>query len=112
MHSHEGEDENLREAARSQARNKLVRAAGRCKGSFLRTHYPLRKTPEISPIFKADKVMLHVSGEKDGKSSLVYARIGRCRPAWRGACAAVPRRYVLHQVKRGASIILEPPALA
>jgi len=50
----------------------------------------------ISPIFTADSVSLHVSPEKDGKSDLVYARIGRCqgRPAWRGACAAVPRRYV------------------
>jgi hypothetical protein len=37
-----------------------------------------------------------VSREKDGKSGLVSARIGRCqrRPAWRGPCAAVPRRYM------------------
>jgi Polysaccharide deacetylase len=57
---------------------------------------PLPKSRLISPIFTADSVSLHVSPEKDGKSGLVYARIGRCqgRPAWRGACAAVPRRYV------------------
>ena len=57
---------------------------------------PLPKSRLISPIFTADSVSLHVSPEKDGKSDLVYARIGRCqgRPAWRGACAAVPRRYV------------------
>ena len=34
-----------------------------------------RNTPENSPIFKADKVTLPVSREKDGKSGLVYARI-------------------------------------
>jgi hypothetical protein len=57
---------------------------------------PLPKSRLIFPIFTADSVSLHVSPEKDGKSGLVYARIGRCqgRPAWRGACAAVPRRYV------------------
>jgi len=57
----------------------------------------LRQKPlQISPIFKADTVRLHVSREKDGKSGLLYAQIGRfqSRPASRGACAAVPRRYV------------------
>jgi len=40
----------------------------------------------------ADKVTLHVSREKEGKSGLVYARIGRCqgRPAWRGAALRCP----------------------
>jgi hypothetical protein len=32
-----------------------------------------QKLPEIWPIFKADKVTLHVSREKDGKWRLVYA---------------------------------------
>jgi hypothetical protein len=34
---------------------------------------PRQKLPEISPIFKADTVRLHVSREKDGKLRLVYA---------------------------------------
>jgi hypothetical protein len=34
---------------------------------------PLQKTPQISPIFKADTVRLHVSREKDGKLHLVDA---------------------------------------
>jgi len=34
---------------------------------------PRQKLPEISPIFKADTVRLHVSREKDGKLPLVYA---------------------------------------
>jgi hypothetical protein len=34
---------------------------------------PLQKAPQISPIFKADTVRLHVSREKDGKWRLVYA---------------------------------------
>jgi len=34
---------------------------------------PRQKLPEISPIFKADTVRLHVSREKDGKWRLVYA---------------------------------------
>jgi hypothetical protein len=57
---------------------------------------PRQKQPRISPIFISDKVTLHVSREKDGKSGLLYAQIGRFqnRPASRGACAAVPRRYV------------------
>jgi len=65
-------------------------------GKARRDEHPLPKSRLISPIFTADSVSLHVSPEKDGKSDLVYARIGRCqgRPAWRGACAAVPRRYV------------------
>jgi hypothetical protein len=55
-----------------------------------------QKLPEISPIFISDKVRLHVSREKDGKSGLLYAQIGRFqnRPASRGACASVTRRYV------------------
>jgi hypothetical protein len=57
---------------------------------------PRQKLPEISPIFISDKVTLHVSREKEGKSGLLYAQIGRFqnRPASRGACAPVPRRYV------------------
>jgi hypothetical protein len=57
---------------------------------------PLPKSRLISPIFTADSVSLHVSPEKDGKSGLVYVQIERFqgRPASRGACAAVPRRYV------------------
>jgi hypothetical protein len=57
---------------------------------------PREKPPQISPIFISDKVTLHVSREKDGKSGLLYAQIGRFqnRPASRGACAPVPRRYV------------------
>jgi hypothetical protein len=34
---------------------------------------PRQKLPEISPIFKADKVTLAVSREKDGKLRVVYA---------------------------------------
>jgi hypothetical protein len=39
-----------------------------------------------------DRAPHHVSRRKRRKSSLVYARVGRCqgRSAWRGACAAVP----------------------
>jgi hypothetical protein len=68
------------------------------------------KSRPIDPLFKADSVVLAVSAEKDGNLRVVYARIGRCqgRPAWRGAQAAVARRYVLHQVKRGASITIGP----
>jgi hypothetical protein len=57
---------------------------------------PLQKAPQISLIFISDKVTLHVSREKDEKSGLLYAQIGRFqnRPASRGACAPVPRRYV------------------
>ena len=64
----------------------------------------------IDPVFRADSVVLAISAEKDGNLRVVYGRIGRCqgRPAWRGACAAVPRRYVLHQVKRGAPITSAP----
>jgi hypothetical protein len=38
---------------------------------------PRQKLPEISPIFKADTVTLHVSREKDGKLRLGYAGIRR-----------------------------------
>jgi hypothetical protein len=57
---------------------------------------PRGKPPQISPIFISDKVTLHVSREKDGKSGLLYAQSGRFqnRAASRGACAPVPRRYV------------------
>jgi hypothetical protein len=60
------------------------------------SHTPLRKTPQISPIFTSEKVTPTVSREKDEKSGLLYAQIGRFqnRAASRGACAAVPRRYV------------------
>jgi len=34
---------------------------------------PRQKLPEISPIFKADTMRLHVSREKDGKLRLVDA---------------------------------------
>ena len=34
---------------------------------------PRQKLPEISPIFKADTVRLHVSRGKDGKLRFVYA---------------------------------------
>jgi hypothetical protein len=34
---------------------------------------PQQKAPQISPIFTADKVTLHVSREKDGKLHLVDA---------------------------------------
>jgi hypothetical protein len=62
----------------------------------LRVPAPRQKRPQISPIFISDKVRLHVLRKKDGKSGLLYAQIGRFqnRPASRGACAAVPRRYV------------------
>jgi hypothetical protein len=55
---------------------------------------PRQKPPQISPIFISEKVTLHVSREKDGKSGLFYAQIGRFqnRAASRGACAPVPRR--------------------
>jgi hypothetical protein len=57
---------------------------------------PQQKPPQISPIFISDKVVLDVSREKDGKSGPLYAQIGRfqARPASRGACAPVARRYV------------------
>jgi hypothetical protein len=60
---------------------------------------PLQKPPQTSPIFISDKVTLHVSREKDGKSGLVYARIGRWqgRPAWRDARAAVGERTMSHE---------------
>jgi hypothetical protein len=50
----------------------------------------------IDPVFRADSVVLAISAEKDGILRVLYARIGPCqgRPAWRGAQAAVPRRYV------------------
>jgi hypothetical protein len=38
---------------------------------------PRQKAPQISPIFKADTVRLHVSREKDGKLRLGYAGMGR-----------------------------------
>jgi hypothetical protein len=38
---------------------------------------PRQKPLQISPIFISDKVTLHVSREKDGKSGLLYAQIGR-----------------------------------
>ena len=41
------------------------------------SHTPLRKTVQISPIFTSDRVTLHVSREKDGKSGLLYAQFGR-----------------------------------
>ena len=81
-----------------------------------RRHPPLRcqapsarpRPARLDPVFRADSVVLAISAEKDGNLRVVYARIGRRqgRPAWRGAQAAVPRRYVLHQVKRGASITI------
>jgi hypothetical protein len=57
---------------------------------------PRGKAPQISPIFTSEKVTPTVSREQDGKSGLLYAQIGRFqnRPASRGACAPVPRRYV------------------
>jgi hypothetical protein len=56
---------------------------------------PLQKTPQISPIFKADSVTLHVSREKDGKLRLAYAGWddtkvvqadggGQARRGWKG----------------------------
>jgi radical SAM superfamily enzyme YgiQ (UPF0313 family) len=59
------------------------------------TPTPLQKTPQISPIFKADTVRLHVSREKDGKLRLVHARrddakivqldgCGQARRGWKG----------------------------
>src|SRR5689334_847499 len=37
------------------------------------SYTPLEKPPQISPIFKADKVTPHISREKDGKLRLAYA---------------------------------------
>ena len=37
------------------------------------TPAPRQNTPQISPIFQADTVRLHVSREKDGKFRLVCA---------------------------------------
>jgi hypothetical protein len=36
---------------------------------------PTPKSPQISPLFKADAVTLAVSAQKDGKLRLVYARL-------------------------------------
>jgi hypothetical protein len=36
---------------------------------------PTPKSPQISPFFKADAVMLAVSAQKDGKLRPVYARL-------------------------------------
>ena len=56
---------------------------------------PSENTSDLAD-FTSEKVTPTVSREKDGKSGLLYAQIGRFqnRPASRGACAAVPRRYV------------------
>ena len=58
--------------------------------------YLIHMLQRTFPIFISDKVTLHISREKDGKSGLLYAQIGRFqnRTASRGACAPVPRRYV------------------
>ena len=54
---------------------------------------PRQKLPEISPIFKADTVRLHVSREKDKEIALIYRcwmgryegrSAGRLRPSSRG----------------------------
>jgi hypothetical protein len=56
---------------------------------------PLQKTPQISPIFKADSVTLDVSREKHGKLRLVCAGwddtkvvqpdgYGQARRGWKG----------------------------
>jgi len=58
------------------------------------TNPPAKSASDLAD-FQSGQVTLHVSREKDGKLRLVYARIERCqgRPAWRGARAAMPRRY-------------------
>jgi hypothetical protein len=64
--------------------------------NYLAFIHPRGKPPQISPIFTSEKVTPTVLREKDEKSGLLYAQIGRFqnRPASRGACAPVPRRYV------------------
>src|SRR5262249_3910872 len=93
--------------------------SGACLGSLegdrrrrfcLECATPLQKTPQISAIFKADSVTLHVSQEKDGKLRLVYAgwddtkvvqpdgcgqarRGGRADPTpWQGGAMAPPQK--------------------
>jgi hypothetical protein len=48
--------------------------------------FPTTNSRPIDPVFRADNVVLAISGEKDGNLRVVYARIGRCqgRSAWRG----------------------------
>ena len=53
---------------------------------------PRQKQPQISPIFISDKVTLHVSREKDGKSGLLYAQIGRFQTDLRREVRAPPLR--------------------
>jgi len=58
--------------------------------------YRRQKTPDILPIFKADKVTLHVSRQEDGKLRLVHARLSRTvrrrcyTPDWRVVCERRP----------------------
>jgi hypothetical protein len=59
---------------------------------------PRQKTSDISPIFKADKVTLAVSREKDGKLRLGYAgmddtKVVRLRASsWGGRVESYPPR--------------------
>src|SRR5262249_18420034 len=79
---------------------------------------PLQKTPQISAIFKADSVTLHLSQEKDGKLRLVYAgwddtkvvqpdgcgqarRGGRADPtSWQGGSDDPPQKLGPRRVKK------------
>ena len=57
---------------------------------------PPRETASNLADFHQREGKAHGFAGKDGKSGLLYAQIGRFqgRPASRGACAPVPRRYV------------------
>jgi hypothetical protein len=47
-------------------------------GPLLQSTTPRQKQPQISPIFKADTVRLHVSREKDKEIALGRCRMRRC----------------------------------
>ena len=54
---------------------------------------PRQKLPEISPIFKADTVRLHVSREKDGKLHLVDAGWDDAKVVQPDGCGQVRRGW-------------------
>ena len=62
---------------------------------------PRQKLPEISPIFKADTVRLHVSREKDGKLRVVYAGWDDTKVVQPDGCG---------QARRGVEGWILPPA--
>ena len=68
-----------------------------------------QKTPDISPIFKADSVMLGVSREKDGKLRLAYARWDYAkivRPSAMKTCRGVVSFPLRTLAREGACVAL------